>query len=107
MSICLAVFEPRVSFPVYQVDCAKSPDHELQLPLVEGLEQVLRDEVVEAFLEGQELLLDPMHKPRKENGESAKIEKRLPKYVCCNIRYLINQIYYSNLYIHYNLYIRQ
>ena len=63
LSICLAVFEPGVGLPVLEVDLPEPPDHQFQLPLVEGLEEVLRDEVVESLLQRQKLLLNPMHKP--------------------------------------------
>ena len=37
--------------------------YQLQLPLVEGLERVLRDQFMEAFLQSEELLLNSLHEP--------------------------------------------
>ena len=58
-----AVLEPGVGPPVVEVDGPQPADHQLQLPLVERLQQALRDQLVEALLQSQELLLDPMHEP--------------------------------------------
>ena len=37
--------------------------YQLQLPLVERLERVLRDQFMEAFLQSKELLLNSLHEP--------------------------------------------
>lgn len=61
-----AVLQPGVVPPVLHVHRAQTRHDQLQLTLVKGLEEVGRDELVEAFLQGVELLVDahleaPLH----------------------------------------------
>lgn len=56
-----AVLQPGVLLPVADVDRPEAADHELELALVEGPQQLGRYELVEALLEGEKLLLDAAH----------------------------------------------
>ena len=58
-----AVLQPGVGAPVLQVDGAEAAYHQLQLALVERFEKVLRDQLIEAFLQSKKLLLYSLHEP--------------------------------------------
>lgn len=50
----------RVLAPIVHVHVAHTADKQLELALVEDVDQLLRDELVEAAEEGLELLLDAL-----------------------------------------------
>lgn len=58
-----AVLQPGVGAPVLEVDGAEAAYHQLQLALVERFEKVLRDQLIEAFLQSKKLLLYSLHEP--------------------------------------------
>ena len=80
-----AVFKPGVCLPVLEVYGAQSTDDQLQLPLVKSLQQALRDQLVEAFLEGQELLLDPVHEPARMTGDNTRFLLDLIVLPVCDV----------------------
>ncbi|TNN47973.1 hypothetical protein EYF80_041835 [Liparis tanakae] len=53
-----AVLQAGVGLPVSDVDLSQAAHDELELFFIEGFEQVLRDDLVEAFLQRQKLSLD-------------------------------------------------
>ena len=58
-----AVLQPRVAFPVLEVDSAQASDNQLELHCVKRFEEMLGDEFVKTLLQGEELLLNALHEP--------------------------------------------